>query len=44
VHYCRNVEAAQSTLAEVQKLGSSGMLVQADVSQPEEIRRNSFRD
>lgn len=39
VHYFRNVEAAKATLGQIQKLGSSGMLVQADVSKPEEIRR-----
>ncbi|HWC19960.1 MAG TPA: SDR family NAD(P)-dependent oxidoreductase, partial [Terriglobales bacterium] len=39
VHYYRNLEAAQSTLEQIQKLGSSGMLVQADVSEPEQIRR-----
>ena len=39
VHYYRNIEAAQSTLDQIGKLGSSGILVQADVSKPEEIRR-----
>jgi NAD(P)-dependent dehydrogenase (short-subunit alcohol dehydrogenase family) len=39
VHYYRNLEAAQATLDQIRKLGSSGILVQADVSQPEEIRR-----
>ncbi|HVH85753.1 MAG TPA: SDR family oxidoreductase [Terriglobales bacterium] len=39
VHYFRNVDAAKATLGQIQKLGSSGMLVQADVSKPEEIRR-----
>ena len=38
VHYYRNLEAAQFTLEQIQKLGSSGFLVQADVSKPEEIR------
>ena len=39
VHYYRNLEAAQATLDQIRKLGSSGILVQADVSNPEEIRR-----
>src|SRR5690348_18456663 len=39
VHYYRNLEAAQTTLDQIGKLGSSGILVQADISKPEEIRR-----
>ena len=38
VHYYRNLEAAQTTLDQIRKLGSSGILVQADVSKPEDIR------
>jgi NAD(P)-dependent dehydrogenase (short-subunit alcohol dehydrogenase family) len=39
VHYYRNREAAQTTLEKIRELGSDGFLVQADVCQPEEIRR-----
>jgi len=39
VHYYRNRSAAEATLEQVRKLGSTGMLVQADVCQPDEIRR-----
>jgi enoyl-[acyl-carrier protein] reductase III len=39
VHYHRNEEAAQDTLSEIQKRGADGFVVQADVSQPEEINR-----
>ena len=42
VHYYRNLEAAKTTLDQIGKLGSSGILVQADVSNPEEIR-NMFQ-
>lgn len=38
VHYYRNQEAARSTLAEIERLGSSGIVVQADISKPEEVR------
>ena len=39
VHYYRNEDAAKDTLAKVQKHGSNGFLVQADVNQAEEIRQ-----
>jgi NAD(P)-dependent dehydrogenase (short-subunit alcohol dehydrogenase family) len=39
VHYFRNKEAAQATLEKVRALGSNGFLVQADVCEPEEVRR-----
>lgn len=39
VHYYRNEDAAKDTLAKVQKRGSNGFLVQADVNQAEEIRQ-----
>jgi enoyl-[acyl-carrier protein] reductase III len=39
VHYYRNREAAEATLENIRKLGSSGFLVQADVCRPEEIGR-----
>jgi NAD(P)-dependent dehydrogenase (short-subunit alcohol dehydrogenase family) len=37
VHYYQNERAAKETLAEVRKRKSDGLLVQADVSRPEEI-------
>ncbi len=37
VHYYQNETAAKGTLAEIRKLGSDGFVVQADVSQPEQI-------
>ena len=39
VHYYRNRDAALATLKEVQDVGSTGFLVQADVCQAEEVRR-----
>lgn len=39
VHYYRNETAAKATLAEVRKRGSDGLVVQADVTRPEEITR-----
>jgi enoyl-[acyl-carrier protein] reductase III len=39
IHYYRNEAAAKDTLAEVRKRGSDGVVVQADVTQPEEITR-----
>lgn len=39
VHYFQNETAAKDTLAEVRKRGSDGLLIQADVSRPEEIKR-----
>jgi NAD(P)-dependent dehydrogenase (short-subunit alcohol dehydrogenase family) len=38
VHYYKNERAANETLAEVRRRDSDGFLVQADVTQPEEIR------
>ena len=37
VHYYQNESAANATLAEVRKRGSDGLVVQADVSRPEQI-------
>ena len=39
VHYYRNQEAAKATLQKIRDLGSNGFLVQADVCQPDEVRR-----
>ncbi|MGH9390922.1 MAG: SDR family oxidoreductase [Vicinamibacteria bacterium] len=39
VHYFQNEAAANETLSQVRKRGSDGMVVQADVSRPEEITR-----
>jgi NAD(P)-dependent dehydrogenase (short-subunit alcohol dehydrogenase family) len=39
VHYYRNHEAAEATLKSIRDLGSNGFLVQADVCQPDEVRR-----
>jgi enoyl-[acyl-carrier protein] reductase III len=39
VHYYQNEAAAKDTLAAVRKLGSDGMLVQADVTKPDQIAR-----
>ena len=39
VHYYRNRAAAEATLEQIQKVGSSGILVQADVCRPDEVRR-----
>ena len=39
VHYYLNESAANGTLAEVRKRGSDGLVVQADVSRPEQITR-----
>jgi NAD(P)-dependent dehydrogenase (short-subunit alcohol dehydrogenase family) len=38
VHYYRNRDAAEATLAKIRALGSDGFLVQADVCRPEELR------
>jgi NAD(P)-dependent dehydrogenase (short-subunit alcohol dehydrogenase family) len=38
IHY-RNKDAAQATLESVRKLGTDGFLVQADVCQPDEVKR-----
>src|SRR5439155_9534829 len=37
IHYYRNEAAAKETLAQVRKLGSDGVVVQADVTRPDEI-------
>lgn len=37
IHYYKNEEAANNTLAQVQQRGADGLLVQADVSQPQDI-------
>ena len=39
VHYYQNQEAAQATLKKIRELGSDGFLIQADVCQPDEVRR-----
>src|SRR5258708_25554816 len=39
VHYYRNQEAARATLEKIRAHGSDAFLVQADVCQPDEIRR-----
>jgi NAD(P)-dependent dehydrogenase (short-subunit alcohol dehydrogenase family) len=39
IHYYQNEAAALDTLAEVRKRGSDGLIVQADVSQPDQITR-----
>jgi enoyl-[acyl-carrier protein] reductase III len=39
VHYYRNRQAADDTLAEVRRRGADGFVVQADVSNPAEITR-----
>jgi enoyl-[acyl-carrier protein] reductase III len=39
IHYYQNEAAANDTLAQIRAQGSKGFLVQADVSQPEEISR-----
>ena len=39
IHYYQNERAAKDTLAEVRKRGSDGLVVQADVSRPEQITR-----
>jgi enoyl-[acyl-carrier protein] reductase III len=38
VHYYQNQVAAKETLAKVRELGADGFIVQADVSQPDDIR------
>ena len=37
IHYYQNEAAAKETLAQVRKRGSDGLLVQADVLNPEQI-------
>ena len=38
VHYYSNEAAAKDTLASVRRAGSDGVVVQADVTQPEEVQ------
>ena len=38
IHYVLNETAAKDTLAQVRKRGSDGFIVQADVTQPEQIK------
>src|SRR5579859_7269148 len=38
VHYNRNRDAAEKTLATIRELGSDGFLIQADVCRPDEVR------
>lgn len=38
IHYYQNEAAANDTLARVRALGSDGFIIQADVSQPDDIR------
>jgi len=39
VHYYRNRQAAEATLEQIRKLGADGILIQADVCHPDQIRR-----
>ena len=39
VHYFQNSDAAQATLEKIRAAGSDGFIVQADICQPEDIRR-----
>jgi NAD(P)-dependent dehydrogenase (short-subunit alcohol dehydrogenase family) len=39
IHYFQNEGCARDTLAQVRECGSDGMIVQADVTRPDEIRR-----
>lgn len=39
IHYFQNEAAAKQTLGEVRKRGADGLMIQADVTKPEEIRR-----
>ena len=39
IHYYQNKDAAQATLDKVRAFGSDGFLIQADVSQPDQVRR-----
>jgi NAD(P)-dependent dehydrogenase (short-subunit alcohol dehydrogenase family) len=39
VHYFQNRQAAQATLERIRAAGSDGFLLQADICQPDEIRR-----
>jgi enoyl-[acyl-carrier protein] reductase III len=42
IHYYQNETAANDTLAKVRALGSDGFIIQADISQPDDVR-NLFR-
>lgn len=39
IHYYRNHQAASDTLTRIRELGSDGVIVQADVTRPEEVAR-----
>lgn len=39
VHYYQNRKAAETTLEKIRELGSDGFVVQADVCQPDQLRR-----
>jgi enoyl-[acyl-carrier protein] reductase III len=39
IHYYRNEGCARATLAQLRERGSDGMVVQADVSQPDQVRQ-----
>jgi len=39
VHYFRNMDGAKETIAEVEKLGQQGMIVKANLEQPEKIQQ-----
>ena len=39
IHYYQNREAAEATLKSIRALGADGLVLQADVRRPEEIRR-----
>jgi len=39
IHYYRNEGCARDTLAQLRERGSDGMVVQADVSQPDQVRQ-----
>jgi NAD(P)-dependent dehydrogenase (short-subunit alcohol dehydrogenase family) len=39
VHYCQNHKAAADTLERIREVGSDGVIVQADVSRVEDVRR-----
>src|SRR5262245_65963337 len=38
IHYYRNEGCARDTLAQVREKGADGLVIQADVSRPEEVR------
>src|SRR3989442_6781607 len=39
IHYHKNEAAAKDTLAKLRKLGSDGIIIQADICRPEEVSR-----